>query len=33
VLATANNITADVPLENVLALYQSAAELGRRSAP
>lgn len=32
VLATANNITADVPLENVLALYQNAAELGRRSA-
>jgi len=29
VLATANNITADVPLENVLALYQSAKDLGQ----
>ena len=28
VLATANNITADVPLENVLCLYKSAVDLG-----
>ena len=29
VLATANNITSDIPLENVLCLYKSAADLGR----
>jgi uroporphyrinogen decarboxylase len=29
VLATANNITADIPLQNVLSLYENAAVLGR----
>jgi uroporphyrinogen decarboxylase len=29
VLATANNITGDIPLENVLCLYESATDLGR----
>jgi len=29
VLATANNITGDIPLENVLCLYKSAGDLGR----
>jgi uroporphyrinogen decarboxylase len=29
VLATANNITPDIPLENVLSLYQNAAVLGQ----
>lgn len=29
VLATANNITGDIPLQNVLCLYNSARELGR----